>query len=367
MKAKLLFLLLFIFLSATLNAQEKGDVYYSNHTNEILSDAESFFKKGNYDRAFQLCLLHDELLGSDNSETKKVEELKNNVLECQRLAFQMEDYIENGRESLAKAVAEELYKLNPTDERLKRFGFDSVTKKEPEAGKEEPVTVTQEPVVVENPPEAEVQETPKTKDPYKEVAPDDMMIMDPPVYARPEYQTKQPVKQPKQREPSRFYFMLNGGYSLDSGPLAGLSFGQCGPFGWYIKGLSTLSLPMSTNITCDEKGAIDGKVYPAYTGKGHIFKGYGLVGISFMPFKPVSLYIGGGYGLRQFDWEIANSKSGSWARNSAGSYSGVALDGGVIIKLGKVGISAGASYIFSQPAGDLSERIDISVGFCWMF
>ena len=127
-------LVLFLFLPMALAAQEKGDVYYAGHPDELLVDAEALFQKGNYDRALQLCDLHKELLGSEHTESESVEELRSMILDCQKLAIDMENYIENGRESLAKAVAEELRKLNPSDERLKRFGMYTAP------GKKKPVT-----------------------------------------------------------------------------------------------------------------------------------------------------------------------------------------------------------------------------------
>lgn len=126
MNIKLPLLLVFLCLAVSLSAQEKGDVYYSGHKEEILGDAESLFKKGDYDRALQLCELHGELLGIDHPEAKEVEKLKEIILECQDLALDMESYLEKGKENLARHVAEELRKLNPTDERLKRFVFDPV-------------------------------------------------------------------------------------------------------------------------------------------------------------------------------------------------------------------------------------------------
>ena len=153
MKIKLRLLLLFLFLSLAAYAQEKGDVYYSGHQNEILPDAESLFRKGNYDRALQLCDLHKELLGLDHAEAGKVDELRALILECQKLAMDMEGYLERGHEGLARAVAEELRKLNPTDERLKQLSSrkKQTTKVDKTSREQEKPKEAEQPKVVEQP------------------------------------------------------------------------------------------------------------------------------------------------------------------------------------------------------------------------
>lgn len=104
-------------------AQEKTDWYYAEHQDEILGDARELFKKGDYSRALDLCNLHRDLLGDENPDAEKVDALVDLVLRCQKLATDLENYIDDGYMQAAKAVAEELKALNPYDERLRQFGF----------------------------------------------------------------------------------------------------------------------------------------------------------------------------------------------------------------------------------------------------
>ncbi len=147
-----------------------------------------------------------------------------------------------------------------------------------------------------------------------------------------------------------FFAILNAGYSLDSGFNMGLTFGQLGSIGWYGKVMTTLSMPKSTEYECDENGYVDGTL-PAYSGASAKFKAYGVAGATIRLGAPVYLNAGVGYGLRKYAWETLDGK---WVKNMGGSYSGVAVDAGLIVKFGKLAISAGATY--------LSKSVDFCAG-----
>jgi len=123
MMKKLSILLLLLGFAALLRAQDKSDWYYADHKDEILGDAERLYRKGDYSRALDLCNLHRDLLGDENPDAEKVDALVSNVLKCQKLATDLENYLEDGYQQAAKAVAEELRAINPYDERLRQFGF----------------------------------------------------------------------------------------------------------------------------------------------------------------------------------------------------------------------------------------------------
>ena len=123
MMKKLSILLLLLGFAALLRAQDKSDWYYAEHTDEIFGDAQKLYRKGDYSRALDLCNLHRDLLGDENPDAEKVDALVANVLKCQKLATDLENYLEDGYQQAAKAVAEELRAINPYDERLRQFGF----------------------------------------------------------------------------------------------------------------------------------------------------------------------------------------------------------------------------------------------------
>ncbi len=148
--ARILISVLFLCLAGVVRAQDKNDWYYSDHTNEILPDARKVFQKGLYSRAIELCNLHRDLLGFDHAESPARDDLVALALKCQKLATDLENYIDDGYMQAAKAVAGELKALNPYDERLKQFGLYTEPPVEPE-----PVAVEEAPKEEEKPQEEE--------------------------------------------------------------------------------------------------------------------------------------------------------------------------------------------------------------------
>ena len=153
----------------------------------------------------------------------------------------------------------------------------------------------------------------------------------------------------------RFFAMLNAGYSFDSGFNAGLSFGQIGQFGWYGKAMTTFSFPKNSEFESDENGMVDGML-PAYSGKSSTFKAYGIAGLTVRLGAPVFLMAGVGYGARVYDWETTD---GRWVKNTPGSYSGLAIDAGVMTKINNIAISFGATLV--------SGKVDLSLGVGYVF
>lgn len=139
----------------------------------------------------------------------------------------------------------------------------------------------------------------------------------------------------------RFFAMLNGGYSFDSRVNAGFTIGQIGQFGWYLKGMTTFTMPQNSEFECDENGYADG-IMPAYSGLASTFKAYGVGGITVRLGIPVYLNVGVGYGTRVYDWE---TNDGRWVKNVPGSYSGMAIDAGVMLRMGSALLSVGSTMI----------------------
>ena len=153
----------------------------------------------------------------------------------------------------------------------------------------------------------------------------------------------------------RFFVMLNAGYSIDSGFNTGFTIGQFGFIGWYAKTISTLAMPKPADFECDEKGYVDG-ILPAYSGKASKFKAYGVAGITVRMGAPVYLNAGVGYGARVYEWETTD---GRWVKNLPGSYSGLAIDAGLMTKVKNIVISAGSTLV--------SGNVDINVGVGYVF
>ena len=140
---------------------------------------------------------------------------------------------------------------------------------------------------------------------------------------------------------TQFFAMVNAGFSLGTGMLLGATVGQVGSVGWYLKGMTTLSSSPAADFECDENGAING-ILPAYSGQSAKSKAYGIAGVNLRLGAPVYLCAGVGYGSRNLSWELTD---GRWVRNLARSPKGVAIDAGLMGKIGPIALSAGATFL----------------------
>ena len=108
-KSLLVFLLLAV-SSFALFAQEKTQMYYLQHENEILPDAQASFRQGKYDRAVELCVWHYIILGTQDAEA-----LREKAAQCATLAKEFADHKDAGRQAEAEESARALVALNPDD------------------------------------------------------------------------------------------------------------------------------------------------------------------------------------------------------------------------------------------------------------
>lgn len=154
---------------------------------------------------------------------------------------------------------------------------------------------------------------------------------------------------------TQFFATVNGGYSPDSGAMLGATIGQVGTIGWYVKGMTTLSSTPATDFECDEKGTIDG-VVPAYSGASQKSKYFAVAGVNLRLGAPVYLYAGAGYVSRNLTWELSD---GRWVKQLTGSYKGVAIDAGLMGRIGHIALSAGATLV--------SGRVDFNAGIGYVF
>lgn len=133
--------ILLVLSSLALFAQEKTLSYYNTHENEILPDAQSAFRRGDYERTMELCRWHYAILGVNNS----AESLRDRAERCAQLTREMNALRSSGRLKDAKVKAIDILAINPDDPVAKEILLID----EPFAPA--PDTVAVEPPVVEPP------------------------------------------------------------------------------------------------------------------------------------------------------------------------------------------------------------------------
>ena len=109
--------ILLVLSSLALFAQEKTLSYYNTHENEILPDAQSAFRGGNYERSIELCRWHYAILGDNNS----AESLRDKAERCAQLAREMNALSSSGRLKDAKLKAIDILAINPDDPAAKEI------------------------------------------------------------------------------------------------------------------------------------------------------------------------------------------------------------------------------------------------------
>lgn len=151
------------------------------------------------------------------------------------------------------------------------------------------------------------------------------------------------------------FLVINGGYSIDSQYMVGITAGQLGQVGWYVKGMMTPGMPKKTEFSCNSEGYV-GDIMPAYSGKYSAFKYYGIGGMNIRLGIPLYLNAGVGYGQRSVYWETSDA---NWVQNTPGGYSGLAIDAGLMTSLKNIIVSAGLTIIQSN--------VDFNVGLGYAF
>lgn len=134
--------------------------------------------------------------------------------------------------------------------------------------------------------------------------------------------------------------------------------------GWYANFRSNFNFMAKTNLECDEKGAINREV-PFYTGNkqsSHLVITGGVM-MNFLEktaknkFNTFGMYVGGGYGKRELQWEIVGGKWVKYGPTSVAGFSG---------NLGLFGSVSGLT--FSVDLNTINFRyVDVVVGVGFMF
>ena len=143
-----------------------------------------------------------------------------------------------------------------------------------------------------------------------------------------------------------------------SNPSLGLMVGRVKNIGWYVKGVyrswESVEDDGTTDWMYDWRTGNDDRSFWAATGGAIVRLGC-----------PIHLYGGLGYAERQIAWETAD---GTWHRidtylGESYSYSGLAIDAGIMLKLGRITLNAGTMMI----SGEHSEYFvgNFGIGYCF--
>ena len=155
---KHLFLLLaLILLPLGLFAQEKTLAYYNSHESEILPDAQTAFRKGDYDRTLELCRWYYIIFGDDSAYA-----LRDKADRCAKLTDEMSQLKDSGNVKEAKLKASAILSLNPDDSVAK--AVLSTVDVVPPVQVEDTVSVTPPVEIVEVPVETEIPQDETTKE-----------------------------------------------------------------------------------------------------------------------------------------------------------------------------------------------------------
>ena len=91
-------------------AQNKTQAYYNSHEREILPDARTAFRSGDYARTAELCRWHYIIVGD-----RAADALRDQAERCGQYASRMAALKDEGKNSEAKAAAQALLAINPDD------------------------------------------------------------------------------------------------------------------------------------------------------------------------------------------------------------------------------------------------------------
>lgn len=132
-------------------------------------------------------------------------------------------------------------------------------------------------------------------------------------------------------------------------PSFGLMLGRVKNIGWYVKGV--YSKKQST------AGSMDEEAHYWTTGENKSSYLSATGGVIVRLWSPIHLYAGAGYFDREAAWQLAN---GEYYKYSPDTYSGVAADLGVMLKIKRFFINAGITWGFPLDGGYDSAKKGVS-------
>ena len=141
-------------------------------------------------------------------------------------------------------------------------------------------------------------------------------------------------------QPEKYSWFINlQGAFPESGlknPSFGLMVGRVKTLGWYIKGV--YSPGKSTDCDYMEYPDNDDLISYWTTGKDKRSFYAATAGVLVRLGCPIHLYAGAGYAERKVAWELAD---GAYAKHTGYSYSGIAADYGLMLRIGKLSVNGG--------------------------
>ena len=153
------------------------------------------------------------------------------------------------------------------------------------------------------------------------------------------------------------------GYSVAPQLSYGVMIGQMYKgLGWFVSGRSNFHFNAPAQYACDTHGYI-GDERPFYTGNistTHYMFNAGFI-MNFLEwttrnkFNTFGIYLGGGYGRRELQWETTD---GLWVKYDPTSYNGFGGNAGLFGSMYGVTLSAGVSTINFE-----YMEVEISIGF----
>jgi len=174
----------------------------------------------------------------------------------------------------------------------------------------------------------------------------------------PKVKETQESSQQKDKKLDKATFInLNVAYSSAPQLSYGLTFGQVRKFGWYLSAMSSADFnALGASLECDENGMIEGG--PAYyTGEVSRSRLSVIGGVALRVAKPLCLKVGLGYGTRVLAW---HDNMDHWVKNTAYSVTGLDINAGMMLMLGKFNISAD---VVTTNAQTMEVKIGIGMSF----
>jgi hypothetical protein len=150
---------------------------------------------------------------------------------------------------------------------------------------------------------------------------------------------------------TRFYVGLSGNTTA---PL-GLTFGQAGKMGWYVRASINTNVFTEAAYQTSDVALLDydGDGYYTYNGNSTIGRMNVTAGLNLrLATDVLYLYLGAGYGQKSLLWQVGefsyidDSKvSEAWASHETATYSGAEAEAGLLLITGKLYMSIGATTL----------------------
>lgn len=142
------------------------------------------------------------------------------------------------------------------------------------------------------------------------------------------------------------HFLTGGvGASITPQVSFGVTYGQVQILGWYVSAFTGTGYQFNGDFDANSGNMVTGE-YPVaedyYTGRVSKTRFSLTGGLVFRTIKPLWIYLGTGYGYRSITF---GTQAGYWVRSQFYTYSGMALDAGMIVNFKRVAISLGVSTI----------------------